>query len=110
MDGISPSDIMESLNMEDNRNMIFKAGESAGQSGSFFFFSHDNRFLIKTLMGGERKRLLAFLNSYIDHLRKTKNRSLIARIYGIFTVKTNKFARMDVIIMQNTACLHNSNN
>jgi len=30
MDGIRPNDIMESLNMEDNRNMIFKAGESAG--------------------------------------------------------------------------------
>ena len=39
----------------DNRNMIFKAGEGAGKSGCFFFFSHDNRFLIKTLRGSEKE-------------------------------------------------------
>jgi hypothetical protein len=34
--------IRESLSTELNRERAFKAGESQGKSGSFFFFSHDN--------------------------------------------------------------------
>jgi 1-phosphatidylinositol-4-phosphate 5-kinase len=49
LDGISPEHIKASLLVDKNRQMVFKAGEGAGASGSFFFFSHDNRFLIKTL-------------------------------------------------------------
>ena len=40
---------MKSLDNVSNRKMIFKAGEGAGASGSFFFFSYDNKFIIKTL-------------------------------------------------------------
>ena len=49
LDGIEPMDIKNSLDNDTNRKMIFKAGEGAGASGSFFFFSFDNKFLIKTL-------------------------------------------------------------
>jgi len=49
LDGIGPEDLIRSLNVESNRNMVFRAGQSAGASGSFFFFSKDSRFLIKTL-------------------------------------------------------------
>jgi hypothetical protein len=41
--------MLESLDINKNREMIFKAGEGSGKSGSFFFFSKDNKFLIKTL-------------------------------------------------------------
>ena len=79
--------------------MVFKAGEGVGQSGSFFFFSHDNRFLIKTLRGKEKKNLLCMLDDYIDHIKQTDNKSLLARIYGVFSIKTNYFAPLDVIVM-----------
>jgi hypothetical protein len=49
MDGITKHSIAKSLDMALNRRMVFKAGEGGGASGSFFFFSHDNKFLIKTL-------------------------------------------------------------
>ena len=39
----------DSLNPKNNENKIFKAGEGAGRSGSFFFFSQDNRFIVKTM-------------------------------------------------------------
>jgi hypothetical protein len=39
----------ESLSPKYNREMVFKAGEGAGRSGSFFFFSHDRKFIIKTM-------------------------------------------------------------
>ena len=54
MNDISINSLMESLDVNKNRKMIFKAGESAGKSGSFFFFSHDNKFIIKTLKGNEK--------------------------------------------------------
>jgi hypothetical protein len=34
-------------------DMVFKAGEGAGRSGSFFFFSHDKKFIIKTMTNQE---------------------------------------------------------
>jgi len=36
-----------------NVKKIHGAGEGLGKSGSFFFFSHDNRFLIKTMTMGD---------------------------------------------------------
>jgi hypothetical protein len=44
---------------------VFNAGEGAGASGSFFFFSSDNRFIIKTLQGKERSVLLRMLDDYV---------------------------------------------
>ena len=49
--------------------------------------------------------MLGMLDDYIDHIQKTGNQSLLARIYGVFTFKTNYFAPIDVIIMQNTCDL-----
>lgn len=82
--------------------MVFKAGEGAGASGSFFFFSHDGNFLIKTLQKEEKLKMISMLDDYVDHIKSTNNMSLIARIYGIFTIKTNFFEPLDVMIMQNT--------
>ena len=39
--GIKETDIMNSLNLSDNVESIFKSGEGMGKSGSFFFFSKD---------------------------------------------------------------------
>ena len=39
LDSISNEQIMESLSLTKNRSRVFKAGEGAGKSGSFFFFS-----------------------------------------------------------------------
>jgi hypothetical protein len=82
--------------------MVFTAGEGAGASGSFFFFSHDNKFLIKTMTKSEMDKFLDMLDDYIFHFKKTSNKSLIARIYGIFTVKTNQFSSLRIMLMQNT--------
>ena len=96
---------MQSLNVEENRTNVFNAGEGAGQSGSFFFHSKDNKFLIKTLRGSEKDVLLGMLDDFIDHIIMTENKSLLARIYGLFTIVSNKYDPLDVIIMQNTCQL-----
>lgn len=90
---------MKSLDLDSNRNAIFKAGEGAGASGSFFFFSFDKRFIIKTMKAAEKKILLDMIDDYIDHIEKSNGNSLLVRIYGLFTLKTNNFAPVDFMIM-----------
>ena len=49
------------------------------------------------------------LDAYIHHIKNiTKNKSLLARIYGLFTIKTKGLRPINLIIMQNTACLRNA--
>jgi hypothetical protein len=66
---------------------VFKAGEGAGRSGSFFFFSHDRRFIIKTMTKEELDLFLQILPQYCAHF-KTNRRSVLAKIFGVFTIKT----------------------
>lgn len=64
--------------------MVFKAGEGAGRSGSFFFFSHDNRFIVKTMSKSELDLLVnRLLPGYCKHMTEP---SLMAKILGVFTV------------------------
>jgi 1-phosphatidylinositol-4-phosphate 5-kinase len=81
---------------------VFKAGQGAGKSGSFFFFSFDNKFLIKTLNTTEKKILLGMLDDYIEHIVTTENKSLLARIYGLFTIKSDYYLDVNIIVMQNS--------
>ena len=48
-DGYTNATLLESLDPVKNKDMVYKAGESAGKSGSFFFFSQDEKFIIKTM-------------------------------------------------------------
>ena len=81
MNDISVERLMQSLDVNKNRKKIFKAGESAGKSGSFFFFSYDNKFISKTLKENEKQLLINILDYYIGHIKKNDNKSLMARIF-----------------------------
>ena len=78
--------IERSLSPEANRDQVFKAGEGAGRSGSFFFFSHDRKFIIKTMTKGELDLMLSMLPTLSEHYRKVPD-SLIMKVFGVFTVK-----------------------
>lgn len=51
IDGFDKDMLNESLNpsIMGNIEAIKKSGEGMGKSGSFFFFSHDRKLLIKTM-------------------------------------------------------------
>jgi len=80
---------------------VFQAGEGAGRSGSFFFFSHDSRFIIKTISSEELKLFLKILPSYHQHI-KNNPKSLIAKIYGVFTVKPQSTNEVHIMLMENS--------
>lgn len=97
--------IKNSLAPELNRDMVFKAGEGQGKSGSFFFFSHDRRFIIKTMNSEEYETFKKIFRSYYRYIMAHPN-SLIARIYGVFTVHKEKLQPVHLILMGNTVNLH----
>jgi 1-phosphatidylinositol-4-phosphate 5-kinase len=101
-DGITFEQIQDSLSVLKNRNNVFQAGESQGKSGSFFFFSHDKKFIIKTLQKEEKKTMLKILDSYIDHIVTLNNKSLLVRIYGLFTIQSDYFSNLELLLMENT--------
>ena len=100
MDGITPEMIEASLSTDANAKQLFKAKESAGKSGSFMFSSFDKRFMIKTMNTAEQKEMKDALPSYLDHLRKNP-KSLIAKIYGIYTVKMEDIKEVHILLMGN---------
>ena len=85
---------------------MFKAGEGAGKSGSFFFFSHDRKFIIKTMSKDELKWLLDMLPALSAHYKKVPD-SLLAKIFGVFTVKACSTNEVHLMLMENTLRLKN---
>jgi len=67
-DGITSDAIRLSLGPKFNRDAAFKAGESQGKSGSFFFFCHDKRFIIKTMSNSELFTFFDMIQKYTHHL------------------------------------------
>ncbi|XP_021910888.1 phosphatidylinositol 4-phosphate 5-kinase 7-like isoform X2 [Carica papaya] len=58
---------------------------SPGKSGSIFYLSHDDRFVIKTLKRSELKALLKMLPSYYRHVGKHEN-TLITKFFGLHRI------------------------
>jgi len=101
LDDITDEEIRDSLNPEKNLSAIFKAGESQGKSGSFFFFSGDKRFIIKTMTDSDMSAFKKIFRSYVSHVSKNQD-SLLARIYGVYTITMQDMEPINVILMANT--------
>jgi 1-phosphatidylinositol-4-phosphate 5-kinase len=102
MDNITDEMVQKSLDTELNRTQVFKAKESAGKSGSFFFFSFDKQFLLKTMNDHEMEVFTNCLPEYYEHLLKYPD-SLVARIYGVFTVRMEELVPVHILLMSNAA-------
>ena len=99
--GISDHQIAQSLDLDKNINKIFLAGKGSGRSGSFFFYSFDNNLIIKTIQSSEKQLLLKTIDDISSHTLQTKNKSLLSRIYGIYSIKTAQFAKVSFVLMEN---------
>ena len=72
-----------------------------GKSGSFFFFSHDDRFLIKTMTMGDFNAFMKLFRFYFEHMC-TSPKSLLARIYGVYSVQMDEQDPVYLILMGNS--------
>ncbi|KAJ0713813.1 putative phosphatidylinositol-4-phosphate 5-kinase, core [Helianthus annuus] len=89
---------------------------SPGKSGSFFYLTHDDRYMIKTIKKTEvkvrfrsvikfRRAILRMLSAYYNHFRSFEH-TLLTKFYGLHCVKLTGAAQKKVrfIIMGNLFC------
>lgn len=74
---------------------------SNSKSGQYFFYSHDMKYMIKTLSDEECKFLRRILPHYVRHMTSQPN-SLINRYYGLHRVKMPHIRRkLHFVVMNN---------
>ncbi|KAG0142834.1 hypothetical protein CROQUDRAFT_662003 [Cronartium quercuum f. sp. fusiforme G11] len=93
---LDPADYLLSLTAK----YILSELGSPGKSGSFFYFSRDYRFIIKTIHHGEHKFLRRILHQYHEHV-KANPHTLLSRFYGLHRVKLPRGPKIHFVIMNN---------
>ncbi len=93
---LDPADYLLSLTAK----YILSELGSPGKSGSFFYFSRDYRFIIKTIRHSEHKFLLTILKDYHEHV-KANPHTLLSRFYGLHRVKLPHGKKIHFVIMNN---------
>ncbi|GCE98923.1 phosphatidylinositol-4-phosphate 5-kinase [Zygosaccharomyces mellis] len=80
--GLDPADYLVSLTSK----YILSELNSPGKSGSFFYFSRDYKYIIKTIHHTEHVHLRRHLNEYYLHVKNNPD-TLICQFYGLHRVK-----------------------
>ncbi|KAJ7716827.1 1-phosphatidylinositol-4-phosphate 5-kinase [Mycena maculata] len=93
---LDPADYLLSLT---SKYILSELG-SPGKSGSFFYFSRDYRFIIKTIHHSEHKFLLSILKDYHSHVKNNPH-TLLSRFYGLHRVKLPRGHKIHFVIMNN---------
>ncbi|RID70056.1 hypothetical protein BRARA_C02109 [Brassica rapa] len=98
---LDPADYMLSICGDDALREL----SSPGKSGSFFYLTNDDRYMIKTMKKSETKVLLRMLAAYYNHVRAFEN-SLVIRFFGLHCVRLNGPTQKKVrfVIMGNLFC------
>ncbi|KAG0167138.1 Phosphatidylinositol-4-phosphate 5-kinase [Apophysomyces sp. BC1015] len=94
--GIDPADYLISLT---SKYILSELG-SPGKSGSFFYYSRDYRFIIKTIHHTEHKFMRKILKEYHGHVVNNPN-TLLCRYYGLHRVKLPHGRKIHFVVMSN---------
>lgn len=73
---------------------------SPGKSGSFFYFSRDYKYIIKTIHHAEHKLLRKILKDYYQHVEQNPN-TLLSQFYGLHRVKVPYGGKIHFVVMNN---------
>ena len=94
---LGPENFLGNLILTKNRSL--REMTSAGKSGSFFYYSYDNKFVLKTISAPEFEFFKSILESYYFHMKEFDS-SLIQRFFGLHTMIFNHI-KMHFVIMNN---------
>ncbi|CAI4217827.1 unnamed protein product [Parascedosporium putredinis] len=95
-DILDPADYLMSLT---GKYILSELG-SPGKSGSFFYFSRDYKYIIKTIHHAEHKFLRKILKDYYQHVRENPN-TLLSQFYGLHRVKMPYGKKIHFVVMNN---------
>ncbi|XP_051150826.1 phosphatidylinositol 4-phosphate 5-kinase 1-like isoform X2 [Andrographis paniculata] len=76
---------------------------SPGKSGSLFYMTQDDQFMIKTVKKSEVKALIRMLPSYYQHFCYYQN-TLVTKFYGVHCVKPVGGVKTRFLVMGNMFC------
>lgn len=93
---LDPADYLMSLT---SKYILSELG-SPGKSGSFFYFSRDYKYIIKTIHHAEHKLLRKILRDYYTHVERNPN-TLISQFYGLHRVKIPYGRKIHFVVMNN---------
>ncbi|OJI83391.1 hypothetical protein ASPTUDRAFT_718095 [Aspergillus tubingensis CBS 134.48] len=93
---LDPADYLMSLT---SKYILSELG-SPGKSGSFFYFSRDYKYIIKTIHHSEHKLLRKILPEYYRHVEQNPN-TLISQFYGLHRVKMAYGRKIHFVVMNN---------
>ena len=93
---LDPADYLISLT---SKYILSELG-SPGKSGSFFYFSRDYKYIIKTIHHAEHKLLRKILRDYYAHVQENSN-TLISQFYGLHRVKIPYGRKIHFVVMNN---------
>ena len=99
IDGFSINDFLNSLDPSRNLKIINESFASGGRSANPIIFTHDKKFLLKTISWDERKALIKMLPEFHRRMRDCK--SFLCRIYGVFKIRVSEKQNAQIIIMKN---------
>ncbi|CAO0793077.1 unnamed protein product [Mucor circinelloides] len=94
--GVDPADYLISLT---SKYILSELG-SPGKSGSFFYYSKDYRFIIKTIHYTEHKFMRKILKEYHQHICENPD-TLLCRYYGLHRVKLPHGKKIHFVVMSN---------
>ncbi|GKU00682.1 1-phosphatidylinositol-4-phosphate 5-kinase [Fusarium langsethiae] len=93
---LDPADYLMSLT---GKYILSELG-SPGKSGSFFYFSRDYKYIIKTIHHAEHKFLRKILKEYYQHVKDNPN-MLLSQFYGLHRVKMPYGKKIHFVVMNN---------
>ncbi|KNC82928.1 hypothetical protein SARC_04795 [Sphaeroforma arctica JP610] len=72
---------------------------SEGKSGSFFYYSHDGKYMFKTISTSESNALLSMLSEYTKYVKENPT-TLLTRYFGLYRIRFRK-VKTHFVVMGN---------
>eukprot|EP00347_Sterkiella_histriomuscorum_P022007 403332010 len=100
--GVSEDLLFNSFAPIYNIQAIHNFFTGTGKSQSFFFFSDNKMFVLKTLKESEKRLLLdqGILENYFHHMMGSQE-SLLSKFYGVFQIRVKYMQEITCFIMDN---------
>lgn len=100
--GFSSENIVQSFGLEENlQTLKTNSGNEGGRSASFFYFSKDKNFLIKTISKAEKKFLVGEVLSDYHRYMLDHDDSLLSKIIGVFCFKFQDSSKVWIMLQAN---------
>lgn len=100
--GILIEDIQESFDIERNFNLnVAGTSEMFGRSGATFFFTNDNKYVLKSISSSNADTFRFNFPKYFTHLFKNNEESMMVRIFGLYKIMVESYEKTYFVLMEN---------